>query len=283
MKIFENKKDLSIFLNTQKNKGLAVGLVPTMGALHEGHASLISKGLSENDVVVVSIFVNPTQFDKEEDLIKYPRTLDRDIALLKSISDEMIVVYAPSVEDIYGAIVKPQHFDYEGLEHEMEGRFRNGHFDGVGTIVKRLFEIVKPDKAYFGEKDFQQLMIIKKLVEKHNLPVEVVGCAIFRANDGLAMSSRNMRLESHYRAAVPFIYKTLQTAKIKFGTDSAESITDWVSEQFKNHELLELEYFIIANTNTLKSIEKKSRDMPYRAFVAVYADGVRLIDNIALN
>ncbi|TXD82513.1 pantoate--beta-alanine ligase [Subsaximicrobium wynnwilliamsii] len=283
MKIFENKEDLTVFLDAKKNKGLAVGLVPTMGALHEGHVSLISKGLADNDLVVVSIFVNPTQFDKEEDLIKYPRTLASDIALLKTVSEETILVFAPSVADIYGTTVASQHFDYDGLEHEMEGRFRNGHFDGVGTIVKRLFEIVKPQKAYFGEKDFQQLMIIKKLVAIEKLPVDVVGCDIYRANDGLAMSSRNMRLAPEYREAAPFIYKMLQAAKTKFATDSAQHIIDWVNLQFENNELLELEYFIIANAETLKSIENKTTESSFRAFIAVYADGVRLIDNIALN
>lgn len=283
MKIFENKEELSVFLDAQKHKGLTIGLVPTMGALHEGHVSLIAKALDENDLVVVSIFVNPTQFDKEEDLIKYPRTLETDIALLKTVSEDEIFVYAPSVADIYGTTVTSQHFDYEGLEHEMEGRFRNGHFDGVGTIVKRLFEIINPAKAYFGEKDFQQLMIIKKLVAIEKLPVEVVGCEIFRASDGLAMSSRNMRLAADYREAAPFIYKMLQAAKTKFGTDSAQQIIDWVNLQFENNELLKLEYFIIADAETLKSIENKTNESSFRAFIAVYADGVRLIDNIALN
>ena len=283
MNIYHNKKDLNIYVEHLKVNKKTIGFVPTMGALHLGHASLIKKGLQQNHIVVVSIFVNPTQFDNKEDLIKYPRTLESDVELLGTISKSKIVVYAPVVEDIYGDQVQSTSYNYDGLEHEMEGRFRSGHFDGVGTIVKRLFEIVRPDKAYFGEKDFQQLMIIKKLVEKHHLPVKVVGCKIHRAKDGLAMSSRNTRLKSEYRAAAPFIYKTLKTAKEKFGTKSANKVTGWVESQFAKHDLLELEYFIIADVDTLKTVKRKSNKKTYRAFIAVYADDIRLIDNIALN
>nr|WP_321232618.1 pantoate--beta-alanine ligase [uncultured Psychroserpens sp.] len=283
MKIFKNKIDLIKYVDSLKSEKNTLGFVPTMGALHQGHASLIIKGLEQNDFVGVSVFVNPTQFDNKEDLIKYPRTLDNDVALLKTISEEKVIVYAPTVEDIYGENVVSTSFSYDGLEHEMEGRFRDGHFDGVGTIVKRLFEIVRPDKAYFGEKDFQQLMIIKKLVEKYNIPVTVIGCKIHREKDGLAMSSRNTRLKPAYRAAAPFIFKTLQTAKEKFATKSANKVTEWVNKQFANHDLLALEYFIIADIKTLKTVKRKSNKKSYRAFIAVYADDIRLIDNIALN
>ena len=283
MNVFLNKYELKKFIRQLRSQGQTIGFVPTMGALHQGHASLIEKGLEQNDYVVVSIFVNPTQFDNQDDLIKYPRTLDADVALLKTVSESKILVYAPSVDDIYGQNVVSTSFSYDGLEHEMEGRFRQGHFDGVGTIVKRLFEIVTPDNAYFGEKDFQQLMIIKKLVEKYSIPVNVVGCKIHRAADGLAMSSRNARLKPEYRKAAPFIHKTLKTAKVKFGTESANKITEWVSRQFEDHDLLELEYFIIADVKTLKTVKRKSNKKQYRAFIAVYADDIRLIDNIALN
>lgn len=283
MRIFKNKADLIAYVDVLKFENKTLGFVPTMGALHQGHASLIKNGLRQNDVVVVSIFVNPTQFDNHEDLIKYPRTLDADVKLLKDITEDNIIVYAPSVEDIYGKDVESVSFSYDGLEHEMEGKFRVGHFDGVGTIVKRLFEIVRPEKAYFGEKDFQQLMIIKKLVEKHQIPVQVIGCKIHRASDGLAMSSRNTRLKPEYRKAAPFIYKTLKTAKEKFGTKSANTVTEWVENQFANHEGLDLEYFIIADVDTLKTVKRKSNNKTYRAFIAVYADDIRLIDNIALN
>lgn len=283
MKIFRNKIDLIAYVDVLKAEQKTLGFVPTMGALHEGHASLIATGLRQNDAVVVSIFVNPTQFDNAEDLVKYPRDLDSDVGILANISEEGVIVYAPSVEDIYGDNVISTSFFYDGLEHEMEGKFRDGHFDGVGTIIKRLFEIIRPNRAYFGEKDFQQLMIIKKLVEKHKIPVNVIGCEIHRAKNGLAMSSRNIRLKPKYLKAAPFIYKTLKTAKEKFGTKSANQVTEWVKNQFAQHDLLELEYFIIADIKTLKTVKRKSKLKSYRAFIAVYADDVRLIDNIALN
>jgi pantoate--beta-alanine ligase len=283
LKKFQSKTELSSYIDALKTNGNTIGFVPTMGALHEGHLSLVKKGLNENDVVVVSIFVNPTQFDNQEDLVKYPRTLDADIALLERKADEKIVVYAPAVSDIYGANIEAQSFSFKGLEHEMEGAFRNGHFDGVGTIVKRLLEIVKPDYAYFGEKDFQQLQIIKKLVELYHMPTKIVGCEIHRAKDGLAMSSRNIRLTEQQRRIAPFIYETLKTAKIKFGTKSAKYVTEWVERQFKKQPLLELEYFTIADIKTLKPVKRKSTKKSYRAFIAVYAGNIRLIDNIALN
>jgi pantoate--beta-alanine ligase len=281
--IFYNKSKLSHHIDELKAKGNSLGFVPTMGALHNGHLSLVNKGLSENDIVVVSIFVNPTQFDNKEDLVKYPRTLEADTKLLKTVSDKKVVVYAPTVDDIYSEAVVSEKFTFDGLEYEMEGAFREGHFNGVGTIVKRLFEIVRPNAAYFGEKDFQQLQIIKKLVELHKIPVAIIGCAIHRAKDGLAMSSRNTRLSKAHRDVAPFIYKTLKSAKEKFGTKSAKYVTEWVEKQFNKQPLLELEYFIIADTTTLKPVKRKSTKKTYRAFIAVYAGDIRLIDNIALN
>lgn len=283
VKVYTEKQQITSAVAAFKAENKTLGLVPTMGALHDGHLALVQKGLENNHKVVVSIFVNPTQFDNKDDLANYPRTLERDIALLEKLDKENILVYAPTVEDVYGEHLKAEHFDYDGLEFEMEGRFRTGHFDGVGTIVKRLFEIVKPDHAYFGEKDFQQLQIVKKMVEKHQIPVNIVGCAIYREASGLAMSSRNTRLKPEYLEAAPFIYKTLTTAKTHFGTKSAYEVTQWVENQFLNHELLKLEYFIIADTQTLKTVEEKENNKPYRAFIAVYADDIRLIDNIALN
>ena len=282
MKIFTEKKQIQKFIEENKLKNQTIGFVPTMGALHQGHLSLVKQALENNDVVVVSVFVNPTQFDNAEDLKKYPRTLKKDTALLETLSKN-ILIYAPSVNDIYEGKTEAQHFSFDGLEHEMEGKFREGHFDGVGTIVKRLFEIVTPNNAYFGEKDYQQLAIIKKLVEKHNIPVNITGCEIYREANGLAMSSRNTRLKPEYKKAAPFIYKTLNTAKIMFGTKSANKVTEWVTKQFNAHDLLTLEYFIIADVNTLKTVKRKSNKKNYRAFIAVYADDIRLIDNIALN
>lgn len=282
MIICHKKEDLRLALDGLRHQNQSLGLVPTMGALHEGHMSLINQGLLENSKMVVSIFVNPTQFDNAADLEKYPRSLEHDLELLQTLSND-IIVYAPSADDIYEDDIASEHFDFDGLEHQMEGRFRKGHFDGVGTIVKRLFEIVKPDVAYFGKKDFQQLRIIEKLVEKHQLPVKVVGCEIFRAEDGLAMSSRNERLTEAQRQAVPFIYKTLKSAKERFGTKSANQATEWVEKQFYKHDLLTLEYFIIADEATLQPVERKSTSKSYRAFIAVFVGDIRLIDNIALN
>lgn len=283
MEVYTEKQELRAAIAALKAKELTIGLVPTMGALHEGHLELVKKALADNDRVVVSIFVNPTQFDNKMDLKKYPRTLNQDVYLLKTVSDTKILVYAPTVDDIYEGNTKAEKFDFDGLEFEMEGKFRNGHFNGVGTIVKRFFEIVKPHKAYFGEKDFQQLQIIRKLVEKHRIPVTIVGCKIHRETNGLAMSSRNTRLKPEYKKSSPFIYKTLKTAKTKFGTKSANKVMEWVDKQFANHDLLKLEYFIIADAETLKPVKRKSNKKSYRAFIAVYADDIRLIDNIALN
>ena len=199
MKVFNNKNQLSNCVDKFKTNSKAIGFVPTMGALHNGHLSLVEKGLLENDFIVVSIFVNPTQFNNKEDLERYPRTVNRDLALLETVSKSKIIVFIPSIEDIYEDKVSSEAFAFDGLEHEMEGAFRPGHFDGVGTVVKRLLEIVRPDNAYFGEKDFQQLQIIKKMIELHKLTTKIVGCAIYRADDGLAMSSRNERLKPNYR------------------------------------------------------------------------------------
>lgn len=282
MIVFTERKEIEKHLQGLKDQQFSVGFVPTMGALHQGHLSLVAEALQQNDIAVVSIFVNPTQFDNATDLKNYPRTLKRDTELLASVSDT-IIVYAPEVADIYEVETKAERFSFDGLEYEMEGRFREGHFDGVGTIVKRLFEIVKPDNAYFGQKDFQQLAIIKKLVEKHQIPVTIHGCPIHRDSNGLALSSRNERLKPDYKKAAPFIYKTLETAKKQFGTKSAKYVTEWVENAFSNHDLLQLEYFIIADEETLKPVTRKSKTKTYRAFIAVYADDIRLIDNIALN
>lgn len=283
MKVYNTKQDLQGALSVIKTSEKSLGFVPTMGALHEGHLSLVKEALDENDWTVVSIFVNPTQFDNAQDLEMYPRTLESDVDLLKTLSKQNIIVYAPSVDDIYQGNTKATHFDFDGLEYEMEGAFRAGHFDGVGTIVKRLFEIVNPDNAYFGEKDFQQLQIIRKLVEKNNLTVTVVGCKIHREHNGLAMSSRNTRLSAAYKNEAPFIFKTLIKAKEKFGTESAHKVTMWVENEFAKNDLLKLEYFTIADISTLKEVKRKSNNKQYRAFIAAYAGGIRLIDNIALN
>ncbi|MFZ3574440.1 pantoate--beta-alanine ligase [Tenacibaculum finnmarkense] len=280
MKIYKTKSALKEYLASLKKADKSIGFVPTMGALHQGHLSLIKKAKQHNAITVVSIFVNPTQFDNQEDLVNYPKTIDQDIALLESVNCE--VLFLPSVAEIYDNNITADTFNFDGLEHQMEGEFRDGHFDGVGTIVKSLFEIVAPNTAYFGKKDFQQLQIIKKLVKKYQIPVKVKGCAIFREEDGLAMSSRNSRLSEEYRDVVPFIYRTLKKAKKKFGIKSADKVTKWVVKKFKKHPLLRLEYFTIASEETLKTVKIKAENEKYRAFIAVFAGDIRLIDNIRL-
>jgi len=282
MTIFDKQSDLNVHLQSQAKKNSKIGFVPTMGALHEGHLSLLKESLKNNDITVISIFVNPTQFNNPEDLAKYPRTLDDDVAKIKTISDK-IIVYAPAVEDIYEGKTVSRHFNFDGLENQMEGKFRPGHFDGVGTVVKRLFEIVKPTNAYFGEKDFQQLQIVKKMVEKEKLGVNIIGCPIFREANGLAMSSRNERLSLSEKHEAAIIYQTLKASKTKFATKSAAEVTDWVARTFKQNPDFELEYFQIADEATLRPCIRKSRAKKYRAFIAVFVNKIRLIDTISLN
>ena len=279
MKVFYTVSELQSYLAIFKQNN-SIGFVPTMGALHAGHISLIKRAKRENDINVTSIFVNPTQFDKEEDLIKYPKTLNSDLEKLQGYCD---LVFVPSVEEIYPESVISKEFNFNGLDKTMEGSFRKGHFDGVGTVVKRLFEIVEPTKAYFGEKDFQQLTIIKKMVELEGLSIEIIDCPIEREKDGLAMSSRNQRLSPIQRAEAPLIYKTLQTAQAMFPENEISAIRKIVEDTFKNNKVLKLEYFEIADIETLQPTDHKIDYKTYRAFIAVFADTVRLIDNIALN
>ena len=281
MLVVETKKDLRDKLQKiwdSKN----LGLVPTMGALHFGHVSLLKKAVAENQNVVVSIFVNPTQFNNPQDLEKYPKTLENDIRLISKISKN-IIIFAPSVSEIYPKNVTHNHYDFVGLDKVMEGEFRDNHFNGVATIVEELFKLIRPTRAYFGEKDFQQLRIIQKLVEIKNNPVEIVGCEIVREDNFLAMSSRNERLSTSIRQKAGFIYKTLRTAKDKFGTESEQNIKDWVLKEFEQNENFRLEYFEIADEETLTPIKNRNDHLKYRAFIAVYAEEVRLIDNLALN
>lgn len=282
MLLFSSKKELIGHLATLKNDAISVGLVPTMGALHKGHLSLVRKAISENEVVVVSIFVNPTQFDNKDDLKKYPVTLDSDLEYLKNISEELII-FAPEVTELYSNNISSKDYEFDGLDTTMEGKFRANHFLGVATVVEKLFLIVKPHKAYFGEKDFQQLLIIKKLVEKTKMPIEIIGCPIVREPNGLAMSSRNERLPKELRDKAAVIYETLLSAKDLFGMKSADKVMNWVKNKFDKQSEFDLEYINIAEQETLKPVKRKQKKTKYRAFIAVYANGVRLIDNLALN
>lgn len=280
MEVFESIKSLQQSLSAI-GQNLTIGLVPTMGALHEGHLSIVRKAQEENDRVIVSIFVNPTQFDKKEDLVNYPNTLDADLEVLKSIGCDY--VFTPNIEEVYQGKTRSESFDFKGLDQVMEGKFRTGHFDGVATIVKKLFNITKPDKAYFGEKDFQQLLIIKKMVALESIPIDIVSVGIYREDDGLAMSSRNTRLSQEQRLAAPEIYQTLLKSKKLFQNGDLAKVKSFVKNEFIQNTELNLEYYEIADSETLKSAKEILPDRKYRAFIAVFADKVRLIDNIALN
>lgn len=282
MLIYETQVALKEHLSPLKSEGKTIGLVPTMGAIHEGHLSLINQALLENDVVVVSIFVNPTQFNNANDLEKYPRTLERDVALIEKLSNK-VIVFAPSVTDIYEENTVAQIFSYNGLEDQMEGANRPGHFNGVGTIVKKLFEIVTPTKAYFGEKDFQQLQIIRNMTAQFNLPVEIIGCPIFRQADGLAMSSRNELLSEEAKKEAVLINQIMLQAKDLFQSKTIKEVIEFVEKEFRKNSNFELEYFEIADEKTLKSAAIKEEGAKYRGFVVAHLDNVRLIDNISLN
>jgi len=281
MKVFKTVESLRKWRSILDPKK-SLGLVPTMGALHEGHLSLIQKAADENDLCVATIFVNPTQFDRKEDLESYPNSLDSDLQMLDEAGCQ--AVFVPTSEDVYENKVASDQFDFEGLDKVMEGLFRKGHFDGVATIVKKLFQLIEPDRAYFGEKDYQQLLIIKKMVSLENIPVEIVPCAIYREVDGLAMSSRNRRLNSTLRKEAVLLYHTLQKSrKMLENGASFNDIRNMATEAFDSNEHLDLEYFEIAEGDSLKKAEIYNPSTKYNAFIAAFAGPVRLIDNIALN
>lgn len=282
MQTFTSRSLLREHLDTFRESGRSIGFVPTMGALHAGHLSLLQRSVSENDATVISIFVNPTQFNNPEDLKKYPRTLEADVEKIATVNPG-IIVFAPTVEEMYGANTVSAHFDFGGIENQMEGKFRPGHFDGVGTIVKRLFEIVGPHRAYFGEKDFQQLQIVRKLVEICQIPVEIVGCPILREENGLAMSSRNERLSPEMRKESALIYEILMSARERFATETSDGLRAFVASEFAKNPNFELEYFEVADEATLEPAQEYLPNHNYRAFIAVHVDGVRLIDTVSLN
>ncbi|MCJ8153743.1 pantoate--beta-alanine ligase [Chryseobacterium sp. SSA4.19] len=282
MEVLKNKKVLQDFIERQKEMGKRIGFAPTMGALHQGHLSLYEEARKENDLVVSSIFVNPTQFNNPEDLEKYPRDINRDILILEK-SGLVDAVYIPEITDIYPEKTESLHYDFGGLENEMEGKSRPGHFDGVGTVVEELFKQVKPDNAYFGEKDFQQLAIIKKMVEKKKIPVKIKGVSIFRAENGLALSSRNQRLHEDRREASKIIYETLNKVNDWFRIITISEIKERVQDIFDHQRGMQLEYFLIADEKTLKETDFFYKDRNFRAFIVVVVDGVRLIDNMHLD
>lgn len=282
MNVVHLKKELTQLLKERRKSSDIVGFVPTMGALHEGHFSLIRQALADSDCVVVSIFVNPTQFDNPDDLQKYPKSLEQDVQKLKGVSDDLIL-FIPTTEEIYTNGLVSEEFDFGGLTTKMEGKYRNGHFEGVGTVLKKLFHIVQPDKAFFGEKDYQQLLIVKKLVALLKLPIAIISCPISREKNGLARSSRNRRLSDFEQEEATLLYKSLVWAKKNFGKKSPDFLIEKVKRNFELHPQLHLDYFEIADAATLEHTQEIEEDKKYRAFIAAYYGEVRLIDNIALN
>ncbi|MBU2525473.1 MAG: pantoate--beta-alanine ligase [Bacteroidetes bacterium] len=283
MRLFELSADMQKFSANVRAANLTLGLVPTMGALHAGHLSIVEKALGENDRVAVSIFVNPTQFNNPEDLQKYPRVLDEDLQKLEGISQNRLLVFAPLVKEIYGDNLISDRFDLQGLDLEMEGKYRPGHFQGVATIVKKLFQITKPHKAYFGEKDYQQLAVIRKMTQLEQMPVEIVPCNIYREKNGLAMSSRNRLLSPATKETAGYIFSALQWCAANFDEKEIDELKAEVGKKIASDSTFALEYFEIAEADSLQLAEKKEENKKYRAFIAVFAENVRLIDNIALN
>ena len=283
MKSFSAKSDLQTYLNPLRKKKKKIGFVPTMGALHKGHLSLVKRALYKSDVCVVSIYVNPTQFNDAKDLEGYPRTVESDIQMLRHLSED-IIVYLPTNEDIYGDAVELNDFNFMGLDKIMEGANRPGHFKGVANVVERLFDAVQPKFAFFGEKDFQQLRIIQYLKKKHRWRTTIVPCPTSRGHNGLALSSRNQKLSEASREKCGLIYETLKQVKLKFSTNTMENLKLYVEKKISMHrDFIELEYFEIADEITLTPAQKNQKKLKYRAFIAVRVDGVRLIDNIQLN
>jgi pantoate--beta-alanine ligase len=282
MVLFRKKSNLIIKLTNLKKNNFKIGLVPTMGALHKGHISLVERSIKENDYSIVSIFINPAQFNNKKDLKSYPKNLTKDCNYLDSISSD-IIIFAPEINDIYDNNLSVKKFNFYGLDKFMEGKYRKGHFNGVATIVSYLFRLVKPNNAYFGEKDFQQLRIIQQLVIDNNIPVNVIGCETIREKDGLPLSSRNIKLSKHYRKIASKVYEVINYARINFASMSLVEIYTYVDKFFDNISEIKLEYFTIAESKFLQPVKEKMKNKQYRAFIAVKLDGVRLIDNMELN
>ncbi len=279
MEIFKTIAATRAYLDRQIEAGKTVGFVPTMGALHQGHLSLLQQATLDTDIVVCSIFVNPIQFNKPEDLKKYPRTLDQDIAKLNTISCD--VLFAPSAEEMYPEPVLEK-YNFGHLDKVLEGAFRPGHFNGVAVVVKKLFDIVKPDKAYFGMKDYQQLRIIQTMVATLNLPVEIMPQPTMREKDGLAMSSRNVRLSPKERAIATAIYRVLLGIKDKIKNQAPGQAEEWGLKQLNKYEELDVEYLSIVGVNNLLSLSEGHEKQGAIVCVAVHLGKVRLIDNIIL-
>ena len=264
-----------------KSIGFSVGFVPTMGALHQGHVSLIERAISENDKVVCSIFINPTQFNNQEDLVSYPCQIDKDLALLRKVSCDL--VFSPDIKDMYPEGNKILKFELNGLDALMEGAHRPGHFDGVCTIVSKLFNLIKPKNAYFGQKDFQQLAIVRQLNKNQKFKINIVGCPIIRDENGLAMSSRNMLLNKKEKLIAAKIYHILTSAKAQFFSNHIENVKLFVIKELNAVSAFSIDYVEIVHAQTLQPLNDGEKKEPAVLCIAVFLGSIRLIDNILLN
>ncbi|MBR1766082.1 MAG: pantoate--beta-alanine ligase [Bacteroidales bacterium] len=299
MKQITQAAELQQAVAEARQQNLEIGLVPTMGALHEGHLSLIERALKENDVVVVSLFVNPIQFNNKEDLEKYPRTIEADLDLIGHLETRLrgeakatqLLAFTPTVEEMYPQGEPTEVYHFGPVEEVMEGPRRPGHFSGVAVVVRRLFDLAQPHRAYFGEKDYQQIAVIRALLEQIKYPIELVPCPIVRADDGLALSSRNMRLSPAARAIAPAINATLEQAAEMAEYEDVDDVKEWVLDTLASfHEVnpalcpdalkFEPEYFEIVDARTLQPVEswEAAGDLGAVGCIAVWLDGVRLID-----
>ena len=277
MKVFESVKELRAELDKAEQSG--IGFVPTMGALHAGHRSLVERARRENGTVVVSVFVNPTQFNDKNDLKHYPRTPEADARLLEEAGADFVLM--PTVEEIYPQPDSRQ-FDFGLIDKVMEGATRPGHFNGVAQVVSRLFDIVRPARAYFGEKDFQQIAVIKSMVAQLALPIEIVECAIIRGEDGLALSSRNTLLDTAHRAAAPHIYATLRASVAQSQEMAPARLKEWVTAEVERNPLLKVIYYQSVDARTMQEVAAWDDSPRIQGCIAVQAGDIRLIDNIRI-
>lgn len=275
--VVDKISDLKTLLQGFRSEGKSIGFVPTMGALHKGHVSLVERSVAENDITVVSIFVNPTQFNDKNDLKNYPRMPEKDIAMLEAAG--VNVVFMPTESEIYPE-PDTRVFDFGMLDKVMEGKFRPGHFNGVAQVVSKLFDIVEPHRAYFGQKDYQQLAIIRAMVRMLGYRIEIVGCPIVREPDGLAMSSRNLLLTPEHRKSAPLIYQTLAEARNKTNEFSVKDMIDWVVNRINSDPNLKVEYFELADADSLLPVQGWDHPNGIVGCIAVWAGNIRLIDNM---
>ncbi|MEW5845507.1 MAG: pantoate--beta-alanine ligase [Bacteroidota bacterium] len=275
--IVDKVADLKKIIQNFKDEGKSIGFVPTMGALHKGHISLVERCVAENDITVVSIFVNPTQFNDKNDLKNYPRMPEKDIPMLEAAGVD--IVFMPTEQEIYPE-PDTRVFDFGMLDKVMEGKFRPGHFNGVAQVVSKLFDIVAPHRAYFGQKDYQQLAIIRAMVRLLGYGIEIIGCPIVREPDGLAMSSRNLLLTPEHRKSAPLIHKTLAEARNKTHELSVKEMIAWVVNQVNADPNLKVEYFELADADTLLPVESWDHPNGIIGCIAVWAGNIRLIDNM---